>query len=141
MNTGTLSDRITGKPLLSFLYTVTIHIRNADIVGHAIVYFFASRFLLSLPLYFPQGIICTFFSFFLIYGGLGVGVLGLGFLNDFFLGRGFQWMGHPNSSINLIMLPTILQAANLKLRLGHWQSLNSGFALVVRNNSIPQVDI
>ena len=109
---------------MSFIYTVTILIRNADIVGPCHCILFCLKVSLIPTAKFSQGqIICTFFSFLLIYGGLGVGVLGLGFW-IVFLGWGFQWMGHPNSSIDLIMLPTILQAANLELRLGHWQSLN-----------------
>ena len=68
-----------------FLYTVTILIRNADIVGPCHCILFCLKVSLIPTAKFSQGqIICTFFSFLLIYGGLGVGVLGLGFWIGFF---------------------------------------------------------
>ena len=129
-----------------------------------------------MPLYtfLPRGLSYPYryipFSFLLIYGGLGVGALGLGSWIGF-SGLGFSvdgvwglwcwafmvlwdwWSQYKHRRINLgkkiasqlyngLYVVTIyLTGSNLKLRLGHWQSLNSGFALVVHDNFISQVDI
>ena len=47
---------------------------------------------------FPRLILCTFFSFLLIYGGLGVKVLGLGSWIGF-SGLGFQLIGFGACSV------------------------------------------
>ena len=59
---------------------------------------------LRLPLYFSQGYSLDFFSFLLIYGGLGVGVLGIGswigFLGLVFSVDGFLACGvEPSGSL------------------------------------------
>ena len=89
VNTGISSDRITGKPLLSFLYTVTILIRNADIVGPCHCILFCLKVSLIPAAIFSQG---HYLYFLLIFAhlwwfgswGIGVGVL------DCFFGVGIS---------------------------------------------------